>query len=355
MTEISFDSISAIQDYYGKVLKSTQDLKTSACCAADAPKEHIKEALKKVHPEVLSRFYGCGSPLPYVLNGLKVLDLGSGSGRDCFVLSALVGPHGSVTGVDMTGEQVGIARQYIEYHQKKYSYSKSNVEFKEAYIEDLESAGIASNSIDLVVSNCVFNLSPAKERVFREVWRVLKPGGELYFSDVFANRRIDPNLQRDPVLLGECLSGAMYKEDFRRILLSLGCADFRIVEQAPIAIEDSVIRAKLAGIEFSSMTIRAFKLELEDKCEDYGQVLLYKGGITEAEHFFMLDDHHVFEKDRFYPVCSNTAAMISETRFRPFFEVLGDKKQHFGLFDCGPSNLTTPKSTNGSNQSGACC
>src|SRR5690242_8416670 len=95
-----------IREYYGRVLKSSADLKTSACCLTEALPPHVAAALADVHPEIKERFYGCGSPIPPAVDGLTVLDLGCGSGRDCYVLSKLVGPRGRVIGIDMTPEQL---------------------------------------------------------------------------------------------------------------------------------------------------------------------------------------------------------------------------------------------------------
>ncbi len=348
MQDQSFESI---KEYYGQVLKSSKDLKTSACCSADSPELRIKNGLKNIHDEVHERFYGCGSPIPHQLDGLTVVDLGSGSGRDCYLLSQLVGENGKVLGIDMTTNQLSVAQQHLDYHRQKFGYKKGNVEFRQGYIEDLEIAGIATNSVDLIVSNCVINLSPAKKRVFAEAFRVLKPGGEIYFSDVFASRRIDESLRKDPVLLGECLSGAMYIEDFRRTMLEVGCSDYRVVSKSPIEITDPGVSAKLGMVDFYSMTIRAFKLDLEDRCEDYGQLAVYKGTIKDSHLRFMLDDHHLFEANKPYPVCSNTADMLSKTRFSKHFEIIGNKKIHYGLFDCGP--VPTLSATTA--QTGACC
>lgn len=328
----------SIKNYYGKVLNSSKDLKTSACCTADAFPKHLRALLKDVHPEVVERFYGCGSPLPPALEGRTVLDLGCGTGRDCYLLSRLVGENGRVIGVDMTDEQLDIARSHRDWHAERYGYARSNVEFKQGYIEDLAALDIADNSIDVVVSNCVVNLSPDKRRVLSEIFRVLKPGGELYFSDVYADRRIPDALKLEPVLLGECLAGAFYWEDFRRALQELSCPDVRIVSESPIDIDDDEVHAKIGMIGFRSITIRAFKLPLEDRCEDFGQVATYRGTIAGHPHFFDLDDHHHFETGRPLRVCGNTADMLSGSRYGRHFELLGDKSVHFGLFDCAPPN-----------------
>tara|TARA_R110000850_G_scaffold265250_14_gene394901 strand:- start:33252 stop:34307 length:1056 start_codon:yes stop_codon:yes gene_type:complete len=341
--------LDSVKDYYGKVLKSSADLKTSVCCLNEALPLHVREALQDIHPEVLARFYGCGSPIPPALEGATVLDLGSGSGRDCYVLAKMVGPAGRVIGVDMTDEQLAIARKHLDWHAEKLGYA--NVEFRTGYIEDLATAGIADSSIDLVVSNCVLNLSPDKQRVFSEIFRVLKPGGELYFSDVFSDRRIPQCLAEDPVLLGECLGGALYTEDFRRMLNHVGCADSRVVVSGPLGINNSEIERMAGHIRFTSSTVRAFKLALEDRCEDYGQVATYLGSEQNNPHFFLLDDHHRFETGKPMLVCGNTADMIVGTRYAKHFKVSA-RGAHFGLFDCGPSPSGVA-ATDAS--SGACC
>lgn len=343
-------TLEKVKEYYGKILSSSEDLKTSACCTAEAMPENLRPVLALLHPEVKDRFYGCGSPFPPELAGRTVLDLGCGSGRDAFLLSKLVGEKGAVIGVDMTAEQLTVANNHVDYHARQFGYAKSNVTFRQGYIEDLGGAGIATNSVDVVVSNCVLNLSPDKKRVFSEIFRVLKPGGELYFSDVFANRRVPEPLTHDPVLLGECLAGALYTEDFRRLLLEVGIRDVRAVSKSALTLTDPEIRGKIGMIQFSSITFRAFKLpQLEDRCEDFGQVAYYLGTLPDSPHAFMLDDHHLFKTNQPMLVCSNTAAMIADTRYAPHFRVEGDLSTHYGLFDCGPTPTTV------AGPAGACC
>ena len=341
----------SVQDYYGRVLETNQDLKTGACCSTDDLPAAQREIIAQIHPEVLEKFYGCGSPIPSALEGRTVLDLGCGSGRDCYVLSKLVGPQGRVIGIDMTPEQLDVARRHVDYHTAQFGYATPNVEFREGYIEDLRSAGIADASIDVVVSNCVINLSPDKRRVFSEVLRVLKPGGELFFADVFADRRMPAHLATDPVLLGECLGGALYTEDFRRLMADLGVPDTRVVTSRRLELRDPEIEAKVGMIAFSSRTVRAFKVGLEDRCEDFGQVARYRGTIPGAPHAFALDDHHLLRTGMPMLVCGNTAAMLGETRFAPHVEIIGDRSTHYGLFDCGP----TPVAVGDASTTGSCC
>lgn len=343
--------LDSVKQYYGETLTSNKDLQTNACCTGEALPKHVAATVGSIHPEILDKFYGCGSPIPTAIEGCSVLDLGCGTGRDSFILSKLVGESGSVLGIDMTEQQISVASKHVDYQMKEFGYEQTNVEFRHGYIEDLASADIADNSIDVVVSNCVINLSPDKRSVFAEIFRVLKPGGELYFSDVFTTSRVPRELQNDSVLTGECLAGAMYIEDFRRLLADLGCSDYRIVSSARVALANEEIEKRVGDIDFCSLTVRAFKLDLEDRCEDYGQVAYYKGSISECPIRFALDDHHVFVKDKPMLVCGNTADMLTSTRLSKHFRVEGDKSKHFGLFDCsaGPSPAQENKAV------GGCC
>lgn len=332
------DTLDAVRRYYGETLKSSADLQTSACCLSEAMPPHLIALLKDIHPEIKDRFYGCGSPIPAGIDGATVLDLGCGTGRDVYMLSKLVGASGRVIGVDMTEAQLDVARRHQGWHAERFGFA--NVDFRQGYIEDLTTAGIADASVDVVISNCVLNLSPDKPALFRELMRVLKPGGELYFSDVFADRRIPEALGDDPLLRGECLSGALYTEDFRRLMAEVGCRDSRMVSSSPLAIHNPEIERRIGFVNFTSATVRAFKLDLEDRCEDYGQVATYLGTLAEAPHAFVLDDHHRLEAGRPMRVCGNTADMLAATRYAPHFRVDGEKGTHFGLFDCavsGPS------------------
>lgn len=347
-------TLECVKEYYGKVLQGTHDLKTSACCSTESFPPAHRAILAEIDQEILDRFYGCGSPIPPAIDGCTVLDLGCGSGRDVYLASKLVGPKGFVIGVDMTDEQLDVARRHIDSQTGKFGFATPNVDFRQGYIEDLTTCGIADNSVDLVISNCVINLSPDKERVFSEIFRVLKPGGELYFSDVFADRRMPTALKSDPLLHGECLAGALYIEDFRRMLCSLGCLDYRVMSKRPIALDNPEIAAKAGMINFSSITVRAFKLAcLEDICEDFGQVATYNGTNPEFPHAFVLDDHHTFFTGKPMLVCGNSAAMVQETRFGKHFTVSGDRSVHFGAFPCGPSPAAS--STADPCAGGSCC
>ncbi len=346
-----------VKEYYGNVLQHSEDLKTNACCTSSSLPRHIKQALSKVHDDVLSKYYGCGLIAPDLLEGMHILDLGCGSGRDCYVLSQWVGEHGRVVGVDMTEAQLNVALEHEQYHADKFGYSNKNTEFKLGYIEKLDELDLADNSFDIIVSNCVINLSPDKEAVLRGAYRLLKPGGELYFSDVYSNKRVPSNLVNDPVLYGECLSGALYWNDFENLAKKAGFLDPRLVEDDIISIENEAVEAKIGHIEFYSATYRLFKLEnLEPSCEDYGQAVIYKGGIEHAENGFILDKHHFIQKGKVFPVCGNTWRMLNETRFKPYFEFIGSWETHYGIFDgCGTSIPFEAAIMINDSAGGACC
>ena len=333
----------ALKEYYGRVLATAKDLKTNACCANPVMMPGIiRTTVEMLDAEITERFYGCGSPIPPALNGCHVLDLGCGSGRDSYIVARLVGQHGSVIGIDMTDEQLAVARRHLSKTMSQFGFQHANVEFRAGYIEDLQGTGIADGSIDVVISNCVINLSPDKEAVFQEIFRVLKPGGELLFSDIFAHQRVPDNLKYDPVLMGECLGGALYIEDFRRLLTQLGCPDYRLVAARPVTIANAEIEARIGHIGFQSLTVRAFKLDnLEDICEDYGQIAVYHGTIAEHAHSFQLDDHHHFRTGKPMLVCGNTAAMVQDTRYSSHFTVHGTRQLHYGPFVCRPGKQTT--------------
>lgn len=148
----------AVQKYYSETLTSSQDLQTNACCTDAALPHFVKPLLARVHAEVLARYYGCGLVLPELLEGLTILDLGCGAGRDVYVLSQLVGEKGQVIGVDMTEEQLAVARRHEKYHQTAFGYKRGNVRFLHGDIARLDELELADASVDLIVSNCVINL-----------------------------------------------------------------------------------------------------------------------------------------------------------------------------------------------------
>ena len=344
-----------VQEYYGKTLETTEDLKTNACCTLEMPPKHILDALRLVHDEVVSKYYGCGLTIPDELEGLKILDLGSGSGRDCYIAGKLVGENGSIIGVDMTDEQLDVANRHIDYHAKAFGYKTSNVQFYKGNIEHLDKLNLEAGSFDLIISNCVINLATDKQKVLNDAYNLLKPGGEMYFSDVYCDRRIPTHLQEDQVLWGECLSGALYWNDFLNTAKKAGFTDPRAIENKPISVNNKELEEQLGDMKFFSVTYRLWKIDgLESDCEDYGQAVVYKGTLDSQKHNFLLDDHHNFPKGKMMTVCGNTYKMLKDTRFKKHFNFYGDFSTHYGIFEgCGGA---MPFNTeDGTVAAGGCC
>lgn len=326
-----------VEAYYGETLTCSADLQTNACCTDEGMPSYLKPLMAKIHPEIANRYYGCGLIAPLLLTGLTVLDLGCGAGRDAYLLSQMVGEQGQVIGVDMTEAQLAAATQYQSYHRDVFGHAASNVRFLQGDIEHLDELNLADGSVDIIVSNCVVNLALDKSAVLKEAFRVLKPGGELYFSDVYSNRRIPAALASDPILYGECLGGALYWNDFLPLAKQCGFIDPRLVSDRPITIGNALLADKVGNIRFYSATYRLFKLnDLEPACEDHGQSVVYRGSIPDHPHHFTLDKHHRIETGRQFPVCGNTFRMLHDTRFGDHFDFYGTFDRHFGIFPgCG--------------------
>lgn len=208
---------------------------SSFCCGSDLPQEISKkigysdEDLSQI-PQEANLGLGCGNPvaLACLKEGEVVLDLGSGTGMDCFLAAHKVGPKGRVIGVDMTPEMVAKARKIAE----KEGYK--NVEFRLGEIENLP---VADNSVDVIISNCVINLSPDKKRVFEEVYRVLKPGGRFMISDLVLLKTLPDFIKESVEAYIGCLSGAVLKNEYINLIKQAGFNDIRIIKENPFPLE----------------------------------------------------------------------------------------------------------------------
>lgn len=272
-----------------------------------------------MHEEVTARYYGCGLVIPPGVQGARVLDLGSGSGRDCFALSKLVGSSGEVVGIDMTSEQIDVANNYIDYHTKKFGYDKTNVSFVQGFIEDLSGAGLKSDHFDIIVSNCVVNLSPNKTAVLAEAYKVLKPGGELYFSDVYTDTDLPEEVRKDKVLWGECISGALHWSKLHEIAKEAGFTRPYLVTCSPINIERDDFKKILGDAKFCSVTYRLFKLPADHKKVSGGKVI-YNGEIPGHADSFQFD--HKISLTAGSPAClsGEIVSILRDSRLQDEFE-----------------------------------
>eukprot|EP01068_Selenidium_serpulae_P000970 Selendium_serpulae@DN11711_c0_g1_i1.p1 len=235
----------------------------------------------------------------------------------------------------MTPEQLNVAKNTQQWHSDKFGFS--NVELHLGSIEKLDALNIAPESVDIIISNCVINLCPDKASVIKGCVRLLKQGGEMYFSDVYATTRVTKALQDDPVLWGECISGALYYNDFLNIARQSGFSDPRLMTTEPITIRNREKQAQIAAhcpyVKFFSATLRLFKIdELDLSSEDHGQAVVYKGGIPDCPSSWGLDEDTVFPVGKVVPVSGNTFRMLKQTRFNSYFDLIGSFDRHFGPF-----------------------
>ncbi len=331
----------SVKNYYGKVLKTNRDLKTSACSLDLKASKKLKNLINSIHPEVNEKFYGCGLIIPEAIEGTHILDLGSGSGRDSFILASLAGKTGRVVGVDMTIEQIEVAQRHKKYHEDLFGLEDKNLTFIHGKIENVLNASLKPNSFDLIVSNCVINLVPNKKNVLQDAFKLLKVGGEFYFSDIYSDRRIPEHLTSNELLYGECLSGALYWNDFSNLAKGAGFKDPRVVSIKPITITNKEVKKLIDPIKFYSITYRLFKIkDLEPDGEDYGQAVCYKGNLDESPHSISLDQGHTFPTGKFKEVCGNTYLMLNQSRMRKYFEFAGSWDTHHGAFqNCSPNKM----------------
>lgn len=349
-----------VKDYYTNALQVSTDLKTNACCTSVKYPKYIRDIMSNIHDDVIKSYYGCGLVIPDCLEGCKTIDIGCGTGRDVYILSKLVGDKGSVIGIDMTYKQIDIAESFVDYHKELYGYKNSNVSFILTNIDTSKIYCDKNNLCDVIVSNCVINLVQNKEVVLNKIYNLLKDGGEFYFSDVYSDRRIPQELRDNKVLWGECLSGALYWNDFLQLARKCGFIDPRLVESSVITVENKELEKEIERvtgerINFYSATYRLFKLPsglLEQDCENYGQSVIYNGGIQNNEEEWSLDNHHTFKKNESVAICGNTFNMLKYSRFRKYFSFKGDMLKHYGIFpDCGKN---IPFANDCSSFSGCC-
>jgi len=243
-----------VREAYGKIAQNQQ-----SCCSCGCSCECTSEETPVPDAEM---GLSCGNPVAFseIRSGDIVLDLGSGGGKDVFLAAAEVGPGGRAIGVDMTPEMLELARRNAE--QFAQTTGLTNVEFREGHIEDLPAEDA---SVDLVLSNCVINLSPDKPAVFREVHRVLKSGGRMVVSDIVLNRDLPEAIKNSSEFYAACISGAMRKEDYLAAIEAAGFATVEVLAEvlyrADCACDDPITSEAADDLDgaASSITLRAIK------------------------------------------------------------------------------------------------
>lgn len=340
------------------------------CC----PVDYNPEYLKAIPQEVIERDYGCGDPSKYLRPGETVLDLGSGTGKICFIAAQVVGANGKVIGVDMTDEMLEVARTNAPIVAERIGYA--NVEFRKGRIQDLaldlekldqdlkarpitDAASflradelaqelrvkhplVANDSVDVVVSNCVLNLveAKAKRQLFEEIFRVLKIGGRAVISDIVSDEEVPQHLQEDAELWSGCISGALTEEGFLQAFSDAGFYGIQILKR------DEQPWQTVEGIEFRSVTIEAFKGK-QGPCVERNQAVIYKGPFREV----LDDDNHRMERGRRYAVCDKTYSIYRKAPYAESFEFIEPRTviplEEAKPFDCSRTALRHPRESKG--------
>jgi arsenite methyltransferase len=376
----AFNVENAVRTRYSQAARSKVD---DLCC----PIDYNREYLKVIPAEILERDYGCGDPSRHVRPGETVLDLGSGGGKICFIASQVVGPEGRVIGVDMNDDMLALARKHqravgdaigwhnVEFRKGRIQDLALDLEALDAELKDRPIAGadaflaaelmaeelrvrrplVATESVDVVVSNCVLNLvdPAAKPRLFEEIFRVLRNGGRAVISDIVSDEPVPDAMRADAQLWSGCIAGALTEEGFLRAFTAAGFYGIRILTF------DATPWRTVQGIEFRSMTVEAFKGK-QGACFERMQAVIYKGPFKEV----LDDDGHRMERGRRYAVCDRTYQFLKKSPYRDDFEFI-DPLQPVPLetaapFDCDAMRRRDPRETKGQNYQatsagGQCC
>ncbi len=231
----------AVREHYAERARTS-----TSCCGSNTL--YDESMISNVPSEITNFTLGCGDPitLANLKEGETVLDLGSGGGLDCFLAAQKVGASGKVIGIDMTAEMLAKARA------NAVKMNATNVEFREGYLESLP---VEDSSVDVVISNCVINLSPDKPQVFREVHRALKPGGRISVSDIVTNGEMNPLVAKGMESWAACVAGALDMKEYTRGLTDAGFTDVRV---QPKDKTQNFLSALPVGVPFSA-TITARK------------------------------------------------------------------------------------------------
>lgn len=298
--EVADRSRAEVREFYGHAAEEPQ---AELCC----PVRPDPEDLAHIPPEVVERFYGCGSPVSAAAPqpGETLVDLGSGAGIDCFIAARRVGAEGRVFGIDMTDQMLGVARASQPHVTAALGYD--NVVFHKGILERIP---LDAASADIVTSNCVINLSPDKPAVFREVWRVLRDGGRAVIADIVADGEVPPPMRADGQLWGECISGALSEDGF--------LAAFERAGFYGVSVLKKTFWREVEGTRFYSVTVRGFKFEKKAGCRYIGQFAVYLGPMKSVTD----EEGHLFPRGVPVEVCTDTATKLAAAPYAGSFAVV---------------------------------
>ncbi len=365
MATLAVDDV--VKDRYRQ---GAQERVAELCC----PVDYDPRYLAIIPDEVIERDYGCGDPSKHLKPGETVLDLGSGTGKICFIAAQVVGAHGKVIGIDMTDEMLDVARRNAPVVAERLGYA--NVEFRRGRIQDLaldmdrfdaelakdpvrstegllqattraerlrrEKPLVADHSVDVVVSNCVLNLvdSDEKPRLFREIFRVLADGGRAVISDIVSDEEVPLSMQVDHDLWSGCISGALTETGFLEAFEAAGFHGIRVLER-----QREPWRT-VQGIEFRSLTVEAFKGKL-GVCLERNQAVVYRGPWKEVQD----DDGHRMLRGERYAVCDKTYRLYQREPYAGMFDLVAPLAEvpleEAAPFDCSRTTRRHPKETKG--------
>jgi ubiquinone/menaquinone biosynthesis C-methylase UbiE len=338
------------------------------------PVSYDRALLEVIPAEIVEKDYGCGDPSRHVRAGETVLDLGSGSGKACYIISQIVGAHGKVIGVDFNPPMLDLARKYqksigdrlgyhnVEFRRGKIQDLKTNLELLDQRLQDdpvrsvadltrleefsgrirAEQPLIVDESIDVIVSNCVLNLVRAEDKraLFAEMYRVLKRGGRAAISDIVSDEPVPEHLAKDSNLWSGCVSGAFQEEEFLRA--------FEEAKFHGIQIEDLSAEPyqTVEGIEFRAITVTAYKGK-EGPCIERNQAVIYRGPWKQVVD----DDGHRLERGERMAVCDKTFKLYSRAPYAGQFILVPPRQEidleNAGVFDCGRDHKRYPRETKG--------
>jgi ubiquinone/menaquinone biosynthesis C-methylase UbiE len=361
------DHEAAVLERYGNAAREVE-----ACLCV--PVSYDQALLGVIPKEIIEKDYGCGDPSRYIREGETVLDLGSGSGKACYIISQIVGAQGRVIGIDFNTPMLELARKYqkiigdqlgyhnVEFRRGKIQDLKTNLELIDRYLQDhavrsvsdlakleeyerkirQEQPLVSDNSVDVVVSNCVLNLvrPEDKKTLFAEMYRVLRRGGRVVISDIVSDEPVPEHLAQDPDLWSACVSGAFMEEEFLRAFEE---AKFYGVQIEELSVEPY---QTVEGIEFRAITVTAYKGK-EGPCVERNQAVIYRGPWKQVVD----DDNHVLPRGVRVAVCDKTFKLYSQPPYEGHFILVPPREEvpleKGGIFDCSRDHKRHPRESKG--------